>query len=218
MKIWIVNTCCPNEAEPCIPTPFATEAEANAYADEMMRAEWNAAVEWNGGKVEDEDGEEVGYPDDWREAQEILAARNGPEWGRWEITSHEIDLTAVKLATTGEPGHMAEIKGPLRFEPHNGYGSTIDGEPMPFGYISTSAPMPVFELDTPLVWPVGELRTLAIQMASAPEMLAVLKEAKRQVGAYALLLERGGNATDATHSTYVERQIDAAIAKAEGSA
>jgi len=48
-----------------------------------------------------------------------------------------------------------------------------------------------------------------------PDMLAVLKEAYRMVGAYVLALERGRNATDATHARYVERQIAETIVKAD---
>ena len=44
MKIWIVSTCIPEPGEkPCIPSPFATEAEAEAYADARMREEWEVS-------------------------------------------------------------------------------------------------------------------------------------------------------------------------------
>lgn len=54
--------------------------------------------------------------------------------------------------------------------------------------------------------------------ATAPETLAVLKEAQRMVGAYALALERGSNATDASHVLYVERQIAEVIARTDANA
>lgn len=47
----------------------------------------------------------------------------------------------------------------------------------------------------------------AILAEIAPDILAVLNEAQRMVGAYAMALERGGNTSDATHANYVERQI-----------
>ncbi|MHB9879134.1 hypothetical protein ACSMXM_05670 [Pacificimonas sp. ICDLI1SI03] len=59
----------------------------------------------------------------------------------------------------------------LMFEPHNGYGKTgFDGEPNPFGYISTSTPQPVFELMPPLVFPAKDLEALAYKMAAAPDL------------------------------------------------
>lgn len=87
IQIWIVNTCIPEEGEkPCIPSPFGTAAEAEAYADEMMRGEWESSG------VEDDDGEPVEYPGDWREAQERLVEWNGPGWGTWEITTHRVTI------------------------------------------------------------------------------------------------------------------------------
>lgn len=87
IQIWIVNTCIPEEGEkPCIPSPFGTEAEAEAYADEMMRGEWESSG------VEDDDGEPVEYPGDWRAAQERLVEWNGPGWGTWEITAHRVTI------------------------------------------------------------------------------------------------------------------------------
>lgn len=68
-----------------------------------------------------------------------------------------------------------QITGPLRFQKHNLYGESINGDPMPFGYISTSTPMPVFELNVPLNWPEQELGLLARQMAAAPKMADILR-------------------------------------------
>lgn len=73
---------------------------------------------------------------------------------------------------------MTPFPLPLQFEPHALYGSAIDGEPMPFGYISTAAPMPIFELSTPLKWPTDALASLSRQMAAAPQMHAALVAAE----------------------------------------
>ncbi|TAA54613.1 hypothetical protein [Shinella sp. JR1-6] len=73
---------------------------------------------------------------------------------------------------------------PLQFEPHSLYGSAIDGEPMPFGYISTAAPMPIFELSTPLKWPTDALASLARQMAAAPQMFTALLAAESFISGF----------------------------------
>lgn len=85
MKIWIVSTCIPEPGEkPCIPSPFATEAEAEAYADARMREEWEVS------EPHDDADEPELYPGDWRAAQRRLVEWNGPEWGTWEITVHDL--------------------------------------------------------------------------------------------------------------------------------
>lgn len=63
-------------------------------------------------------------------------------------------------------------------------------------------------------WPVMEANARLI--AAAPELLGALVEAKRMLGAYALLLERGENASDAARVTAIEKQAAAALAKARG--
>lgn len=67
--------------------------------------------------------------------------------------------------------------GPYRFEPHNGYGGKDpDGEPWPFGYISTAHPSPVFELRPVLVQSREELLAIAEAMVAglnAPPQEAV---------------------------------------------
>jgi hypothetical protein len=103
---------------------------------------------------------------------------------------------------------MAEAKhtpGPWLFEPHNGYGAKDpDGEPWPFGYISTAHPSPIFELSTPLVFPHEELVANARLIAAAPDLLAACQ---------AVLGEwRDGYGLDCIE------QLRAAIAKAEGRA
>lgn len=66
----------------------------------------------------------------------------------------------------------------MTFEPHAGFGSdTPDGEPFPFGYISTSqTPMPVFELNVLLDIDPEQLRRVAEGMAAWADMLATLRK------------------------------------------
>lgn len=63
-----------------------------------------------------------------------------------------------------------------QFEPHNGFGTNDpDGEPWPFGYISTApTPVPIFELNVVLQLDAGQLADAARLAAAAPEMLAAL--------------------------------------------
>ncbi|MDP1873685.1 hypothetical protein [Phenylobacterium sp.] len=72
----------------------------------------------------------------------------------------------------------------LIFEPHNGYGSTIDGEPLPFGYLSkaTPVPQPVFELSPVTGGSVEELTAYALAAASAPALLEALKAIVEEFG------------------------------------
>ena len=75
------------------------------------------------------------------------------------------------------PTDAEKLSGKLCFEPHNGFGGRDpDGDPWPFGYISTSpTPQPVFELRTFLEYEPAELVKLARRMAAANELLAALK-------------------------------------------
>ena len=64
--------------------------------------------------------------------------------------------------------------GPWVFEPHGGFGANDpDGNPWPFGYISTSHPSPIFQLDVILGWPSDELTANARLISAAPDLLAV---------------------------------------------
>jgi hypothetical protein len=73
-------------------------------------------------------------------------------------------------------GAAKHLPGPYLFEPHNGFdGLDPDGEPWPFGYISTSARYPIFELNPPLAFPVEQLEATAILLASATELLEALQ-------------------------------------------
>lgn len=97
-----------------------------------------------------------------------------------------------------------KILNELQFEPHNGYGTNDpDGDPFPFGYISTApAPLPIFELNVFLDYPEEALRNLCLAMAAAPDMLRVLKYLHDEAG---LDLPKP-----------VRNRIGAAIATAEG--
>lgn len=103
ITVWIVSTCVPGEAEPCQLCVFATEAEANAYADNMLRNEWD-----ENGPEDDETGERKPYPGDWREAQTGIVEwlrgihvfgsvgdHTDDEWGEWQITSHEVEIGGI---------------------------------------------------------------------------------------------------------------------------
>lgn len=90
----------------------------------------------------------------------------------------------------------------LHFEPHGGYGMIVDGEAMPFGYISEQGyGKPVFELTPIFEHDADKLRCLAMKMAAAPDLLVMLKVAQ-------LWLDVDGR--------YDMQGINAAIAKAEG--
>jgi hypothetical protein len=71
---------------PTFPTfPAADETEARAKYDEVMRAEWDNLM----------DAEDGLYPGDPDEAQERIRRAHGAEWSRWELTRHEIEITAA---------------------------------------------------------------------------------------------------------------------------
>jgi len=96
IKVWVLSTCVPTEARPCFPEVFATEFEALIAFDERMREEWRIQA-----PISDE-GDLLDYPDSPEEAVEIIAKDAGPEWGRWELTSHEIDVTFSRVAAKEE--------------------------------------------------------------------------------------------------------------------
>lgn len=91
ITVHVVNTCIPDQSEPTIPSVFATLSGAEAFADKMLRAEW----ETNG--PEDDDGNRLPYPGSWDEANRQIAAEHADsetKWGEWEITSHEVETAA----------------------------------------------------------------------------------------------------------------------------
>ncbi|MCW5697351.1 MAG: hypothetical protein KIS96_11550 [Bauldia sp.] len=118
-ELWVVSTCVPGEAEPCFPSVFTTYAAAEAYADEMLRAEWDA------NQPEDDEGNVLPYPGNWLAAVEHLAAENPGTWGKWEITGpHRVEAPAAPSAMfagyTVEP-HIPHGSGDAEFR-------IVDGE------------------------------------------------------------------------------------------
>jgi hypothetical protein len=74
----------------------------------------------------------------------------------------------------------------LTVEFHNGYGSLDpDGEPWPFGYISTDTPQPIFELNVILGYNRDELLALLIKMVVAANAHDALVEALKSLIPYA---------------------------------
>lgn len=91
MKIWIVTHANEHGEGPMLPCPYATEEAAEDHADKVMREEWDSY-----GPEDDETGERLPYPDDWRKAQEaILKNFNDGSWTPYEITAHAIDFGPV---------------------------------------------------------------------------------------------------------------------------
>jgi hypothetical protein len=86
-KIWMLCTVLADENAPAMPAVFADEAEAWAKYDEMIRAEWDNLMDPN------DDGP---YPGDPDEAQERIRRAHGAEWSRWELTRHEIEISAAR--------------------------------------------------------------------------------------------------------------------------
>lgn len=93
MKVWVLSTCIPDENEPCLPSVFATQEAADTQFAEFMRSEW----EHNG--AEDEDGKRKPFPDDPNEAHDIMS-ENNPDWGRYEISCHEIEAQFPPILIT----------------------------------------------------------------------------------------------------------------------
>ena len=87
--VWVVSTCIPERGEkPCIPSVFGSEAEAEAYADEMLRDEWET-----NSPDDEETGEAAPYPGDWREANDAISEHfDDGSGGEWQITSHDIEV------------------------------------------------------------------------------------------------------------------------------
>ena len=90
--VYVLVSCLPErgEAKPTIPDVFTDKAAAEAKADEYLRAEWAA-----NGPEDDETGERLPYPGDWREAESVIAEANEDSdtpWGRWELTEHTVTL------------------------------------------------------------------------------------------------------------------------------
>lgn len=89
ITIFVVATCVPGEPDPCYPNVFATEAEAIAFLETVMREEWEIT------EIEADDGNIIDYPGDWETAQQYFIEYRGRDWGRWELTSHNIEIETV---------------------------------------------------------------------------------------------------------------------------
>ena len=86
--VWVLSSCVPDSPDPVYPSVYGSEDAARAGYDQTMRAEWETQ------QPEDEETcEPLPYPDDPDEANRILG-ENNPEWGRWELTSHKVDIEA----------------------------------------------------------------------------------------------------------------------------
>lgn len=70
------------------------------------------------------------------------------------------------------------------FEPHAMYGCADpdDGDPFPFGYVSSSRLMPIFELRPVLAYTPEELAAYARLMVVAPDMLEALEQLLDDMG------------------------------------
>jgi hypothetical protein len=86
-RVWVLCTVLSDENAPAMPAVFANEAAARAQYDEAMRAEWGSCMDRN------DDGP---YPGDPDAAQDRMRQARGAEWGRWELTSHDIEVPAAK--------------------------------------------------------------------------------------------------------------------------
>lgn len=91
MKItfWVLSTCIPERGEkPCHPQVFGSLTDAEAAADAALREEWTIH-----GLFDEETGDLLPYPGNWREAHNAIAKSIGDgSWGEWEITTHEIEI------------------------------------------------------------------------------------------------------------------------------
>jgi hypothetical protein len=87
ITVWVVTTCIPDRGEkPRLPIVFATEAEAVAYLEEMLRNEWDSC-----GPYDDEGEHKRPYPGNWQDANDQIAADyDDGSWGEWQLSCHNI--------------------------------------------------------------------------------------------------------------------------------
>lgn len=99
ITVWVLSTCIPERGEkPCLPQVFGSLTDAEAAADAALREEWTIH-----GLFDEETGDLLPYPGNWREAHNAIAESIGDgSWGEWELTSHSLDLG--NLAVTLEGG------------------------------------------------------------------------------------------------------------------
>ena len=87
VKVWVLSTCIPEDPQPCWPEVFGSFAEAQAAFKEAMTSEWES-----NGPRDEETGALEPMPADMDQAHDRLSEYCGDEWGRWEITTHEIEV------------------------------------------------------------------------------------------------------------------------------
>ncbi|WP_439398549.1 hypothetical protein ACRQ5Q_14670 [Bradyrhizobium sp. PMVTL-01] len=87
VTVHVLSTCIPDENEPCLPSVFGTLAEAETQFAEFMRSEWEHNA------PDDGDGKPP-FPDDPNEAHDKMS-ENNPDWGRYEISTHRVDVPIV---------------------------------------------------------------------------------------------------------------------------
>ena len=95
ISVWVLCTCFPGEDAPCLPEVFGTYAEAHAAFRQAVHEEWDRA------EVASEGGEPSDLPEDPAQAHEILAALNGPGWGRWRLDHHWMAIQNPKPRLAG---------------------------------------------------------------------------------------------------------------------
>lgn len=126
IKVWVVTTCIPERGEgPCLPSVFGTEAEAEAYADEMLREEWEQY-----GPIDEEadDGTVLPYPGHWRDANDEIKRRIGDgSWGEWQITSHEIEIGRLVAVVEGGMLSAVVTDGPVAGQAVDTIDYDVDG-------------------------------------------------------------------------------------------
>lgn len=86
VKVWIIVANNTESNAPHLPFVFGSEQEATAAFDKLMRAEWECYAPY------DDDGLQEVYPDCAFNAERRMAANGNGEWGRWELTSHDITI------------------------------------------------------------------------------------------------------------------------------
>jgi hypothetical protein len=84
IKIYVLSTVLADENAPAMPAVFGDEAEAWAKYDEVIRVEWDSIMN---------DGP---YPGDPDAAQERIRQAHGPEWSRWELTCHDVEISVER--------------------------------------------------------------------------------------------------------------------------
>lgn len=119
LKVYTFQTTIPEpgETRPQIPNVFTDQARAEAYADKVLREEWESA------KPHDVNDQRIPYPKDWRMANQVLADLDEDGvWGEYDMTEHWIEVPeAVVRQIKRETGVMGWFwrlwEKPAKFEP-----------------------------------------------------------------------------------------------------